>query len=162
VDRIKDAHIVRLVEQIGEQYRTNISNRYVRPLLLQLILDKNTWDHIETLTEKVELYRYQGFHFDELYRQIAACARFIESARNNIIPNLRAKLLAAPSQSDKIMREMAANNFPSNLQVFADNLNELFLILVEMDKAGATKNQPPVYTQVPELSNIGWLLSGSR
>jgi len=162
VDRIKDAHIVRLIEQIGEQYRTNISNRYVRPLLLQLILDKNTWDLIETLTEKVELFRYQGFHLDELYRQIAACARFIEAARSNIIPNLRAKLLAAPNNSDKIMREMAANNFPSNLQVFADNLNELYVILVEMDKTNTSKNQQPVYTQIPELSNVGWLLVGHK
>jgi len=162
VDRIKDAHIIRLVEQIGEQYRTNISNRFVRPLLLQLALDKNTWDLIEMLTEKVELFRYQGFHLDELYRQIAACARFIEAARNNIIPNLRAKLLSSPNNTDKIMREMAASNFPPNLQVFAENLNELFLNLMEMDKAGVSKNQQPVYSQIPELSNVSVLLVNRR
>ena len=160
MNRIKDAQIIRLIEQIGEHYRTNISNRFLRPLLLQLQLDKNTWDHIELLTEKLEIFRYQGFHFDELYRQISACARFVEAARNNIIPTLRSKLSSSPNSPDKILRDMAASNFGSNLQVFADNLNELYVTLVELDKASATKNNPPVYTTLPELSNVGRLLVG--
>ena len=57
MDRIKDPQIVRLIERIGEHYRTNISNRFLRPVLLQLQVDKNTWDQIEILTEKMELYR---------------------------------------------------------------------------------------------------------
>ncbi|MCL2806158.1 MAG: hypothetical protein FWD26_09480 [Treponema sp.] len=160
MDRIKDAHIIRQIELIGEHYRTNISNRFLRPLLLQLQLDKNTWDQIELLTEKVELFRYQGFHLDELYRQIYACARFVETARNNIIPNLRSKLSHIPNGPDKILRDMAASNFGSNLQVFADNLNELYLGLVEMDKSFVTKNRTPVYSQIPELYNVGRLLVG--
>jgi len=162
LNRIKDAQIIRMIEQIGEHYRTNISNRFLRPLLLQLLLDKNTWDQIELLTEKLEIFRYQGFHYDELYRQIYACARFVEAARNNIIPSLRSKLSSAPNSPDKILRDMAANNFGSNLQVFADSLNELYITLVELDKASAArfKNQRPVYTTIPELSNVGRLLVG--
>jgi len=160
LDRIKDTQVIRQVEYIGDYYRTNISNRFLRPLLLQLQLDKNTWDQIELLTEKIELFRYQGFHFDELYRQIHACARFVEAARNNIIPNLRAKLGALPSDHDRILREMAASNFGSNLQVFADNLNELFVMLVELDKSAATKNRPAIYPSIPEIDNVGRLLVG--
>lgn len=160
MDRIKDAHIIRLIEQIGEYYRTNISNRFLRPVLLQLQIDKNTWDQIELLTEKVELFRYQGFHLDELYRQIAACARFVESARNNMIPTLRSKLNSIPNGPDKILREMAASNFGSNLQVFADLLNELYVGLVEMDKSNQTNGRVPVYTQMSELYNVGRLLVG--
>ena len=148
-----------MIEQISEHYRTNISNRFLRPILLQLQVDKNTWDLIEALTEKMELNRYQGFHLDELYRQIAACARFIECARNGMIPTLRMKLGAFPNSSDKILREMAANNFISNLQVFADLLNELYVNLVTLDKDASGKRQP-VYTQIQELYNVGRLLVG--
>jgi hypothetical protein len=158
-NRVKDAHIIRLIEQIGEHYRTNISNRFLRPLLLQLQLDKATWDQIELLTEKIELFRYQGFHLDELYRQIAACARFVEVARNNLIPNLKNKIGAAPGGPDKILREMAASNFGSNLQVFADLLNEIYVNLVEIDKKNSGSDAP-IYTQIRELHSIGRLIVG--
>lgn len=160
MERIKDAQIIRLIEQISEHYRTNISNRFLRPVLLQLQIDKSTWDQIELLTEKLDLFHYQGFHLDELYRQIAACARFVETARNNLIPTLKAKLSNFPNSHDKTLREMAASNFESNLKVFADLLNQLYLGLVDVDKASAGKGQP-VYTQMLELHSVGRLLVGS-
>jgi len=158
LDRIKDPHVIRLLEQIGEHYKTNISNSFLRPVLLQIQIDKATWDLIEILTEKMDLYRYQGFHLDELYRQIAACARFIEVARNpNTIKN---KLNLIPIGHDKTLRDMAVSNFSSNLKVFADLLNELYVSLVEMDKKDSGNTKSPVYTQIPELYNIGRLLVG--
>ncbi|MDR2596528.1 MAG: hypothetical protein LBC76_04315 [Treponema sp.] len=159
MDRVKDAVVIRLIEQIGKHYQANISNRFIRPLLLQLQLDKNTWDQIELLTEKAEIFSYQGFHLDELYRQIAACARFVEVTRSALIPNIRSKLATVPSGSDKILREMAASNFVSNLQVFTNLLNELYINLVSLDKQSSGKKQP-VYNQIPELSNVGRILSG--
>ncbi|MDR0496957.1 MAG: hypothetical protein LBH42_05020, partial [Treponema sp.] len=59
--QVRDAQIIRLIERIGEHYRTNISNRFIRPTLLTLPLEKSTWDSIEMLTEKLEQFRYQGF-----------------------------------------------------------------------------------------------------
>ena len=159
MDRIKDSQVIRLVEQISEQYQTNISNRFLRPLILQLQLDKNTWDLIELITEKLDMYRYQGFHLDDLYRQIVACAHFVDEVRHNLLPVLRNKLNINPNGPEKILREMAANNFPSNLQVFADLLNELYIRLVEIDKDSSGK-KPPIYTQIPELGNAGRLLAG--
>ena len=160
MERIKDPQVIRLIEQIGDHYRANISNRFLRPILLQLQIDKNTWDSIEVLTEKMEMFRYHGFHFDDLYRQIAACARLVESARNNMTPTLRSKLNAIPGGHDKILREMAANNFASNLQVFADMLNELYVILVDLDIIQTAGRNQPVYTQIPELLGIGRFLVG--
>lgn len=160
MDRIKDGQIIRLIEQIGVHYRANISNRFLRPVLLQLQIDKNTWDQIELLTEKVELFNYQGFHLDELYRQIAACARFVEVARYGMVPALKSKLNVAPNGPEKVIREMAANNFASNLQVFADLLNELYVGLMELDNQNTGKN-PPVYTQIPDLYNVDHLLAGN-
>jgi len=161
LDRIKEPRVIRLIEQIGEHYRSNISNQFLRPLLLQLQIDKNTWDQIESLTEKTEMFNYQGFHLDDLYGQIAACARFVEISRSGILPTLRSKLNSNPNSPDKILRDMAASNFASNLKVFADLLNELFNVLVEIDKEQAGKKKKPYYDQMPELVNINRLLTGN-
>jgi len=156
LDRIKEPYIIRLLEQIGEHYRANISNRFLRPVLLQIQVDKNTWDLIEVLAEKMDLYRYQGFNLDELYRQIAACARFIEVARNK--STIKSKINMLPPGHDKTLREMAVSNFGSNLKVFSELLSELYKALVEMDKKDAGDKKKPLYTQMPELYDIEKLL----
>lgn len=157
--QVRDARIVRQVEQIGEHYRTNISNRFIRPALLQLPIDKMTWDQIEILTEKVEQFRYQGFHLDELYRQIAASARLVSICRRDLVPGLRNRLGNNQSNFDRVLREMAVNNFGSNLQLFADMLNELYINLVDLDKQDS-KGKKPIYLQIPELADIGRQLVG--
>ena len=157
---VKDAHIIRIIERIGEHYRTNISNRFIRPALLQLPMEKQAWDMIEVLTEKVEQYRYQGFQLDELYRQIVASARFVSIARRDLVPTLRNRLSGGSTGPDKVLRDMAVNNFGSNLQVFADLVNELYVGLVELDKSGS-KGRRPLYMAMPELQDIGRLLIGN-
>jgi hypothetical protein len=158
--QVRDAQIIRLIERIGEHYRTNISNRFIRPALLQLPLDKMTWDLIEVLTEKIEQYRYQGFHLDELYRQIAAAARFVALTRRELVPSIRNRLgRGSSSGPDKVLRDMAVNNFGSNLQLLADLLNELYVNLVELDKMDS-KGHRPLYLQMPELGDIGRQLVG--
>lgn len=157
---VRDARITRLIERIGEHYRINISNRFIRPALLQLPIEKQSWDLIEALTEKVEQYQYQGYHIDELYRQIAAAARFVGHARRDLGSSLRNRLSGGSSASDKVLRDMAVNNFASNLQLFADLVNELYVNLVELDKLEA-KGKRPVYMSIPELQDIGRLLVGN-
>ena len=138
----------------------NISNRFIRPALLQLPLEKQAWDLIEVLTEKIEQFRYQGFHLDELYRQVVAAARFVFITRRDLVPTLRNRLSAGGgAESDRVLRDMAVNNFGSNLQVFADLVNELYVSLVELDKLDA-KGRRPLYMSIPELQDIGRLLIG--
>ena len=156
--QIREAQIIRLVERIGEHYRTNISNRFIRTTLLQLPLEKQTWDLLETLTEKIEQYRYQGFHLDELYRQVIAAARFISVSRRDLVPTLRNRF-SGGSGPDKVLRDMAVNNFGSNLQLFADLVNELYINLVELDKKNV-KGRRPLYASIPELGDVGRLLVG--
>jgi hypothetical protein len=157
--QVRDAQIIRLIERIGEHYRTNISNRFIRPALLQLPLEKQSWDLIEVLTEKMEQFRYQGFLLDELYRQIVASARFVSITRRELVPTLRNRLSGGATGPDRVLRDMAVNNFGSNLQLFADLLNELYVNLVELDKQAA-KGHKPLYLQLPELQDIGRLLIG--
>lgn len=160
---VKDTDIANLIERISEHYRANISNRYIRPALLLLPLDGQTWDKIDNLTERSDLYLYQGAHIDELYHQIIACSRFVACARRDLAPSIRSRL-SLPSSAgpdrDKILRDMAINNFSSNLTVFADLVNELYVRLVDYDKRLA-KNKTPIYQTILELQNVGSNLVGS-
>ena len=155
MEPVKNELIMRMVERISDHYRANISNRFLRPALMQLALEKNTWDQIETLTEKFEQFRYQGFHLDDLYRQIAATAQFIYAVRRDITPTLRHRLSGKmPDGSDKILRDMAINNFSFNLKLLADLLYDLYVKLAEHDTA-VSKGKRPLYQQIPELADIG-------
>ena len=151
---------MRMVERIGDHYRSNISNRFIRPALLQLSLDKSTWDQIENFTEKFEQFRFQGFHLDELYRQIAATAKFIFAVRREVAPTLRIKLSGrGPEGAEKVLKDMAINNFSSNLQLLADLLYDLYVKLAEFDVA-KSKGKRPLYQQIPELADLGSKLVG--
>ena len=133
---IKDAQVVRLVGRIGEHYRKNISNGFLRPALFQLSLEKQTWDWIETLTEKLEHFRYQGFHLEDLYHQIIATARLVYLARRELVPNLRNRLSGGGvTGMDRVLRDMAINNFGSNLQLLADLIAELYQSLLRIEDA---------------------------
>ena len=161
MDTIKDAYVIRLVERISEHYRANISNRFIRPALLQLALDNETWGQIEDLTEKYERFRYQGFHLDELYRQVAAAARFVYITRRELAPTLRHRLTNAESTgADRVLRNMAINNFAFNLKVLGEMLYDLYLKLVELDEV-ASKGRKPLHQQIPELSDISGQLIGA-
>jgi hypothetical protein len=154
--QIQDASVSRLIERIGEHYRSNITNRFIRPALLQLSFDNQSWDLMEDLTEKEV---GPTIHLEEVYRQIAAAARFVAVVRRDL-PELRSRVTRAdPSSPDKVLREMAVKNFGANLQVFSDLVNELFVKLVEIDKARA-KGGATLYSRTPEMANVGRLLVG--
>jgi hypothetical protein len=157
LDQIKDAQVMRLIERVGEHYKTNISNRYIRPALLQLPLDKTTWDNVENLTEKFEQHRYEGFHLDEMYRQIAATARFIVATRRDVAPSLRRLSDGGASGPDKVLRDMAVNAFSANLELFANLVSELYNRVKDIDAINA-KNKRPFYEQAPEFSDLDDLI----
>jgi hypothetical protein len=157
---IVDINIINLIERIGEHYRANIANPFLRPALLQLSLDKTTLDQIEILMEKIHQFKYQGLHLDELYRQISASALFVSAARRDLGPSIRNRLTGSAAGADKVLRDMAINTFPSNVQVLGKMLNELFEKLVELDEADA-RGRKPLYQQMPELADISIKLLGA-
>jgi hypothetical protein len=154
--QIRDPQIIRLIDHFGNHYRTNISNRYLRPALLQLSLENQTWDLIEILCEKMDQYRYQGFDLQDLYRQIGAAGKFISVAKRDLITSLRTRLPVDPG-SDKVLRDMAVNNFASNLKLFSDLVKELYKELMTLDMADA-KGKRPLYKQMPELLDFDQML----
>ena len=159
LDRVVEDSVIMLIERIGYHYHLNIANRILRPVISQLHIDENTWNHIVTFTEKLEVYRYSGFELEDLYRQIAACAYFVDTAHNGI-QVIKNKINANPNAPDKIYREMTANNYPRNLQILADFLNELYILLIDFDKRKSGE-KPPTYTKIPELHSVRRILTGN-
>jgi hypothetical protein len=162
---IRNEEIFKIIEKIRNHYHTNLNNRFIRKALLLMKVPRGTWDAIARLTEKTELYKIQGYPYKELYEQIHAAATFVHQAKIDVAPRLRI-LLSGGTETvfsrqkggeDKILLDMAINNFPANLGVFSDLINELYVKAVEQDKADHP-NERPVFERMPELKEIGRFL----
>jgi hypothetical protein len=159
MDILQSHEIQRMISRLGDHFRSHISNQWTRPVLFQLPLDKETWDRIEILTERLEADGFQSMPLGELYRQIAAVSRFIALVQKKILPELRSRMGSSRSSgSDRIMRDMVVSAFPENLQSFIVLLKELYLKVQDMDKG--TAKRPPVYLQTPEIADIDQYLLG--
>ncbi len=161
---IKDPEIFKIVEKIGDHYQNNVNNRFIRQALLILEISQAEWDRLDGLTTKSDYYKAQGFQFDELYEMIIAAAHFIYQARQKIMPNIKSmvsrgsqngfgKKSGSPEQ-DKVLRDMAAKNFPINIEILTDLVNELYVKTTSLDRQ-AHEKKPPVYEKIPELKELG-------
>ena len=154
---VKDPDIYRIVEKVGDHFVNNVSNRFVRKALMILELQQAEWDRLENLTAKSEYYKQQGFQFDELYEMVLAAAHFIQEARVKMLPNIRNMLGAGSTDQERVLRDMAAQNFGVNLKILADLVNELYMKTTSLDKAAHDKKRP-VYERIPELKDLGKML----
>lgn len=162
---VRNEEIFKIVEKICDHYHKNLNNRYVRKALLLMKVPRGTWDAIARLTEKTDFYKIQGYPYKELYEQIYAAATFVHHAKVEVTPRLRALLSEGTNtvfsrgkpEEDRILLDMAINNFPANLGVFSDLVNELYVSAVEQDKADHPDVRP-VFERMPELKELGRLL----
>jgi hypothetical protein len=167
---IKDPDIFKIVEQISEHYQKNISNRFVRKALMVLDLQPSEWERLEGLTEGLEYHRAQGYQFDEIYEMILAAAHFLYEARLKILPNLRSMTSTGgdtisgrklpTGEQERVLRDMALQNFPVNLGILNDLVNELYVKTTALDKAAAGKRRP-IYERIAELKELGRYLVSS-
>jgi hypothetical protein len=165
---VRDEQLFKIVDKLQSHYQNNLNNRYIRKALLMMKVPTGTWNAIARLTEKTDYYKIQGYPLKELYEQIYAAATFVYHARTEVLPRLKG-LLAGGTETvfsrrkseepkDKVLLEMAINNFPANLGVFSDLVNELYVRAVELDRAEHPKEKP-VYEHMPELKELGKLLT---
>jgi len=165
---VRDEKLFKIIEKLRAHYHDNLNNRFVRKALLLMKVPSGTWDALGRLTEKNDLYKIQGYHYKELYEQIHAAATFVFQARIDVLPRLKAMLSSgtdtvfsrskAEEPKDRILLEMAINNFPANLGVFSDLVNELYVRAAELDRQDHPKEKP-VYEHMPELKELGRLLT---
>jgi hypothetical protein len=155
VDYVQDSDILQMVEKLGEHYRANIDTRFIRNALLQIPLEKNQWDLIEDLTSPSQLH-FQSYMMGTLYRQLAAAAKLASLARRDLVPNIRNRvsIIGSSSGSERILKDMAVNAFGTNIDIFAQMVNQIFATLVEIDKADRKGGRRPLYTQMPEIVDL--------
>ncbi len=164
---VKDPDIFKIVEKIGDHYHTNLNNRFVRKAIMIVELPQSEWDRLDNLTTKSDYYKAQGFQFDELYEMILAAAHFIYQARQKVVPSIRT-LVVQPgstgkggiSEQDKVLRDMAARNFPVNLEILSDLVNELYVKTASLDRQ-AHDRKPATFEKIPELKELGRYLISS-
>lgn len=164
---VKDAEILKTVGRIAEHFQNNISNRFVRRAVLTIQMPQSRLDLLENLQIQYEYHKQQGFQFDELYELVLAAAQFIYLARTSLVPNLRNMLNQGTEGAlsrgrggedrDRTLRDMAVKNFPVNLGILTDLVNELYVKTVTLDKE-QHKRTPPVCDAIPELKELGRLL----
>lgn len=153
---VKETALFTLVEKIGDHYRKNIDNRFVRDSLTRLMLDRTDRDHIGTITELPEYIRLQGLEYYDLYEKILALARFVKQVQSEVLPTISSSSRKISGTQEEILRGMALSTYSSNVGILADLINELYIKTVEFDKRDSPRD--PVYKHIPELQNIGNLL----
>jgi hypothetical protein len=164
---VKDADLMKTIERIGDHYQHNINSRYIRQALVQLMVPQAHWERIERLTTKSGYSEANGYQFEELYEMILSAANLISQARKHILPNTRAITGKAAGKGvpgdrgEGVLREMAFRNLPANLGIFADQINELYVKTVEIDKRDHA-NKKCVFERMPELRDLGKLLIASE
>jgi len=158
--QIKDNAVFTLIEEIGEHYRSNVANRFLRPIFSRLVIERKDLENLEALMEKNSYYRYQGYFLDDLYGKILSVARFIFQARKVLLPGVKGYIQANSrnmSANDRILADMAGANFPTNLKILTDKLNELYVLTAQADtQISGTKT--PLHQKLPEIQEIGNLL----
>lgn len=156
-----DYEVFDLLDEVRKHYRSNMSNTFIRSALLAMDMPYDQRNSIENITEKLEMYKNQGYRFEELYNGIYALAVFIYKARLEVIPGLKnSSFLRDASSSEKVLAGMAADNLKANLSILADRLNELYLKVVRLD-VKSHKVKSPVYTRLEELDKLGQLLTST-
>lgn len=156
-----DYDIFDMLDEVRKNYRSNMSNTFIRSALLAMDLPYDQRNSIETITEKLEMYKNQGYKFEELYNGIYSLAVFIYKARLQVVPGLKSSnLLKDASPSERVLAGMAADNLKANLNILSDRVNELYLKVVRLD-VKSHKVKSPVYTRMEELDKLGQLLTSS-
>jgi hypothetical protein len=162
---VKDTDIANIIAKINEHFKNNITNRFLRKALLVMEVPQSIWDRLDGLQEKVAYGKVDGYQLQELYEIIISAATFIHKAKKDILPRLKSLVAGnvglakdgKEPESDKILREMAISNFSSNLGIFADMVNELYVKSIALDKE-ANKNKHCIFEKIPELKQIGQYL----
>lgn len=154
---IKDTAIIGQVEVMGSHYRTNIATTFIRPALLQLSIDKQTWDLMHVFTEKAEELWHFGISLDELYHIIQAAAKFVSVSRHDLSRLLKKRVSGDYDDDEHVLRNIAANNIKSNIDIFAAHLKNLYSSVLEFDKSHA-KGRKPVCLTIPDLRETGSMI----
>lgn len=155
---VKDMQTISVIERLAKHFESSINNSYVRTALISMDLPPNARMAMQPLTDKVDSYKLHGYRFDEIYAGIMALATYIYKVRKEVYPYLKNSLTGKASGDEKILQMLAVDNLKTNMSVLADDVSDLYMRVVQLDK-DAHKVKPPVFERMPELQTLGQLLT---
>lgn len=155
---VTDIETISIVERLAQHFKSSINNSYVRSALVSMSLPPTTRLAMQPLTDKVEDYKLHGYRFDELYAGIIALATYIYRVRKDVYPRLKNSLVGKSSGDEKILQMLAVDNLRTNMSVLADDVSDLYLRVVQLDK-DSHQIKRPVFERMPELQTLGQLLT---
>jgi hypothetical protein len=158
--QIRSPDLLKKLEALASHFKNHIASPFIKAEFSTLTITRRDWDEIELLTERQEIYRFQGYHPDELYTMLLSLARFVKQAKTQWGPNIKnlvSRRYASRSSGERLTAEMVAGNFPSNLAVLREMTLELFYMVRKEDMEqnnGITK----ALAAVPQAKDIESLL----
>ena len=155
---VKDMQTMAIIERLAGHFESSINNSYVRTALISMDLPPNTRLAMHPLTEKFATYKLHGYRFDEIYSGIMALATYIYKVRKEVYPYLKNSLSGKSSGDEKILQLLAVDNLKTNMSVLADDVSDLYLRVVQLDK-DSHQVKRPVYERMTELQTLGQLLT---
>ena len=160
--QIRSPELFQKLEAMGAHYKNNVASTYLKADLSTLTLSRRDWDEIELITARLDIYRYQGFHLDELYLKLLSLARFVKQSRTQLgsnLKNLVSHRYASRTSSEKLMAEMVAANFQANVSLLAEMVLELFY-LTRKEDTDQNQGKAKELASVSEAKEIETLLKG--
>ena len=156
----RSSELFKKLELMANHYKHNVASPVIKGEFPSLKLARRDWDEIELITERQELYRYQGYYLDDLYLKLLALARFVKHAKTqwgSNVKNLVATRYASRPASERTNAVMVAGNFVPNLSLLGEMVLELFYI-VRKEDSDQNHGKPTALNLVPEAKEIEALL----
>ncbi len=135
---IEDPDVLEAIKRLGEHFQTNVNNRYMRDILVQLEVSDSDWRLIERLTSPRQIDEVQGYGLEQLYDGIIALAHFIYTARREAVPVIGNLIHHGASPIVK----MAIKNFPANLSSLSQMVYDLYKRVRGQDKESSGGPMP--------------------
>ena len=160
---VQNYDINQQIDKLADQHDIILNNASIRKAMSRISIPHEYQSGMDILMSRSEAYKVNGYLFDELYRGIIGLAMWSYRARTEVLPELKYHLNGDhKSEMDRLKEQMALENMGSNLAILTDEINNLYILTVDADKAAHSK-KPPVYTRMKELSGIGqYLTSDTR
>jgi CO dehydrogenase/acetyl-CoA synthase epsilon subunit len=141
---IEDPEVLEAIKKLGEHFQTNVNNRYMHDVFVQLDVSDSDWRLIERLTSPRQIDDVQGYGVEQLYDGIISLAHFIYAARREAVPAISNFIHHGTSPIEK----MAIKNFPSNLSSLSQMVYDLY------KKVRGQANDAPRGRHFEELSRV--------
>lgn len=160
---VQNYDINQQIDKLADQHDIILNNASIRKAMSRISIPHEYQSGMDILMSRSEAYKVNGYLFDELYRGIMGLAMWSYRARTEVLPELKYHLTGNhKSEMERLKEQMALENMGSNLAILTDEINNLYILTVEADKASHSK-KPPVYTRMKELAGIGqYLTSDTR